>query len=83
MVASTSRRLCRSGPWQALPWTGGLSAALWAHAVRDDPAHGPDLLVLDSPFFSLSGSRLADAGVDRWVRSLEGASDHAPAWIEL
>lgn len=42
--------------------TGGLSAALWAHAVRDDPAHGPDLLVLDSPFFSLSGSRLADAG---------------------
>ncbi|GAB6937770.1 alpha/beta hydrolase [Isoptericola variabilis] len=42
--------------------TGGLSAALWAHAVRDDPAHGPDLLVLNSPFFSLSGSRLADAG---------------------
>jgi exodeoxyribonuclease III len=26
---------------------------------------------------------LADAGVDRWVRSLEGASDHAPAWVEL
>ncbi len=42
--------------------TGGLSATLWAHAVRDDPAHGPDLLVLDSPFFSLGGSRLADAG---------------------
>jgi len=42
--------------------TGGLSATLWAHAVRHDPAHGPDLLVLASPFFSLSGSRLADAG---------------------
>lgn len=42
--------------------TGGLSATLWAHAVRHDPAHGPDLLVLNSPFFSLSGSRLADAG---------------------
>ncbi|MFC7877115.1 serine aminopeptidase domain-containing protein [Isoptericola sp. NPDC057391] len=42
--------------------TGGLGAALWAHAARDDPAHGPDLLVLNSPFFSLSGSRLADAG---------------------
>ncbi|MFF2451272.1 alpha/beta hydrolase [Isoptericola sp. NPDC058082] len=42
--------------------TGGLGAALWAHAVRHDPAHGPDLLVLNSPFFSLSGSRLADAG---------------------
>ncbi|MFI2102326.1 alpha/beta hydrolase [Isoptericola sp. NPDC019693] len=42
--------------------TGGLSAALWAHAVREDPAHAPDVLVLDSPFFSISGSRLADAG---------------------
>jgi exodeoxyribonuclease-3 len=27
--------------------------------------------------------RLIDAGVDRAVRGLEGASDHAPAWIEL
>lgn len=27
--------------------------------------------------------RLTDAGVDRWVRDLEHASDHAPTWIEL
>jgi exodeoxyribonuclease III len=27
--------------------------------------------------------RLKAAGVDRWVRGLEGASDHAPTWIEL
>jgi exodeoxyribonuclease-3 len=27
--------------------------------------------------------RLADAGVDRWVRGLEKASDHAPAWVSL
>jgi exodeoxyribonuclease III len=27
--------------------------------------------------------RLADAGVDREVRGQEGASDHAPAWVEL
>jgi exodeoxyribonuclease-3 len=27
--------------------------------------------------------RLADAGVDRWVRGLEKASDHAPTWIVL
>ena len=27
--------------------------------------------------------RLSDAGVDRDVRGREGASDHAPAWIEL
>ena len=27
--------------------------------------------------------RLADAGVDSWVRGLEGASDHAPTWVVL
>lgn len=27
--------------------------------------------------------RLLSAGVDRWVRGLPNASDHAPAWIEL
>lgn len=29
------------------------------------------------------GPRLVDAGVDRWVRGLEGASDHAPTWVTL
>jgi exodeoxyribonuclease-3 len=28
-------------------------------------------------------TELIDSGVDRWVRGEEGASDHAPAWIEL
>jgi exodeoxyribonuclease-3 len=27
--------------------------------------------------------RLKDANVDRWVRDLEKASDHAPTWVEL
>lgn len=27
--------------------------------------------------------RLVDAGVDRWVRGLDKASDHAPTWITL
>lgn len=27
--------------------------------------------------------RLVGAGVDRWVRGEDDASDHAPAWIEL
>jgi exodeoxyribonuclease-3 len=27
--------------------------------------------------------RLKDAGVDRWVRGEEGASDHAPVWVTL
>lgn len=31
---------------------------------------------------NLAGS-LLDAGVDRWVRGMNEASDHAPAWIEL
>jgi exodeoxyribonuclease-3 len=27
--------------------------------------------------------RLQDAGVDRWARGEEKASDHAPTWVEL
>lgn len=27
--------------------------------------------------------QLQAAGVDRWVRAKAGASDHAPAWVEL
>jgi exodeoxyribonuclease III len=30
-----------------------------------------------------AAQRLAAAGVDRKVRGLEGASDHAPAWVAL
>ena len=30
-----------------------------------------------------TAERLIDAGVDRAVRGLENASDHAPAWIVL
>lgn len=36
--------------------TGGLTAAVWAHAVRADAWSRPDLLVLDSPFLDLQGS---------------------------
>ena len=28
-------------------------------------------------------ARLKDGGVDSWARDQEGASDHAPTWIEL
>ncbi len=28
-------------------------------------------------------SKLADAGVDKWVRGQPGASDHAPTWVRL
>ena len=30
-----------------------------------------------------AADRLRDAGVDRWARSEEKASDHAPTWVEL
>ena len=38
-----------------------------------------DHLLLNAPL----AERLLDAGVDRWVRGLEKASDHAPTWIAL
>lgn len=38
-----------------------------------------DHFLLSAP----AAKRLADAGVDRQVRSREGASDHAPVWIRL
>jgi exodeoxyribonuclease-3 len=41
-------------------------------------------LRLDHLLLSASlAPRLADAGVDGWVRDLPDASDHAPAWITL
>jgi exodeoxyribonuclease III len=38
-----------------------------------------DHLLLNPP----AAARLREAGVDTWVRGLEGASDHAPTWITL
>ena len=38
-----------------------------------------DHLLLSAPL----APRLLDAGVDRWVRDLPKASDHAPTWITL
>jgi len=38
-----------------------------------------DHLLLNKP----AAAMLKSAGVDTWVRGLESASDHAPAWIEL
>ncbi|MCJ0825931.1 exodeoxyribonuclease III [Luteimonas sp. 50] len=48
------------------------------HAQRDRGLRIDHLLV-NPPL----ASRLAGAGVDRWVRLQEKASDHAPTWIEL
>jgi exodeoxyribonuclease-3 len=38
-----------------------------------------DHLLLSAPLHS----RLRAAGVDRWVRGRDNASDHAPVWVEL
>jgi len=48
------------------------------HAERDRGLRIDHLLL--NPVLS---KRLKSAGVDRWVRLLEKASDHAPAWIEV
>jgi exodeoxyribonuclease-3 len=58
------------------PWT------FWSYLRQRWPADKGlriDHLVL-SPSLS---PRLSASGVDRWVRGEAGASDHAPAWIEL
>lgn len=48
------------------------------HAQRDRGLRIDHLLV-NAPL----ARRLAGAGVDRWVRLQDKASDHAPTWIEL
>ncbi|WP_460705833.1 alpha/beta hydrolase [Myceligenerans halotolerans] len=60
--------------------TGGLTAALWAHARRDtlpDGSYqGPDLLVLNSPFLDLPGT-LFERTVGTWIlRIAAPASPH-------
>lgn len=71
-------------------WTDALLAVhpdwppytFWAY-LRDSWARNAGLRIdhlLLSP--ALAG-RLAHAGVDREVRGRDGASDHAPAWVEL
>lgn len=48
------------------------------HAERDRGLRIDHLLL--NPALA---KRLQDAGVDRWVRLQEKASDHAPAWVEV
>ncbi len=51
----------------------------WRNAFARDAGIRIDHLLLNAP----AAQRLAAAGVDRAVRAREGASDHAPTWIEL
>lgn len=51
----------------------------WRNAYARDAGIRIDHLLL-SPG---AAERLEDAGVDKWVRGQEGASDHAPAWVQL
>ncbi|WP_024890423.1 exodeoxyribonuclease III [Luteimonas huabeiensis] len=48
------------------------------HAERDRGLR-IDHVLLNPPL----ARRLVDAGVDRWVRLQEKASDHAPTWVEV
>ncbi len=51
----------------------------WRNAYQRNAGIRIDHLLL-SP---AAAARLEDAGVDRWVRGQEGASDHAPTWVTL
>ena len=71
-------------------WTDALRAqhpvgplwTFWSYLRNRWPTdHG---IRLDHLLLSMSLiDDLVDAGVDRWVRGEDGASDHAPAWIVL
>ena len=78
------RRLLEQG------WTDALRAiypdkpmyTFWhylRHRWERDAGLRLDHLLLNRP----AAERLVTAGVDRDVRGAEGASDHAPAWVEL
>lgn len=63
-------------PHDPPPWT------FWSYfreAWPRDAGLRIDHLLLNG----LAAERLTDAGVDRAVRGADGASDHAPVWIEL
>ena len=63
-------------PHDPPPWT------FWSYfreAWSRDAGLRIDHLLLNDP----AAERLTDAGVDRAVRGAEGASDHAPVWIDL
>lgn len=63
-------------PHDPPPWT------FWSYfreAWPRDAGLRIDHLLLNGP----AAERLTDAGVDRAVRGADGASDHAPVWIEL
>ncbi|WP_312404839.1 exodeoxyribonuclease III [Brevundimonas sp.] len=63
-------------PHDPPPWT------FWSYfreAWPRDAGLRIDHLLLNG----LAAERLTDGGVDRAVRGVEGASDHAPVWIEL
>jgi exodeoxyribonuclease III len=51
----------------------------WRSAWSRDAGLRIDHLLLSPE----AAERLEAAGVDRWVRGQEGASDHAPAWVKL
>jgi len=45
--------------------------------------HGSGLRIDHLLLNKAAAARLEAAGVDRWVRGLEKASDHAPTWVKL
>lgn len=63
-------------PHDPPPWT------FWSY-FRDAWPRDAGLRIDHLLLNGLAAERLTDAGVDRAVRGAEGASDHAPVWIDL
>ncbi len=72
-------------------WTDALAAAgshssprwtFWSY-LREAWPRNAGLRIDHLSLNPVAAARLAETGVDDWVRGLEGASDHAPAWIEM
>ena len=76
-----ARLRAQGGPMLCGPCSRDRSGLLGLQAERwpDDKGMRLDHFLL-SPELS---EKLADGGVDRWVRGEMNASDHAPAWITL
>lgn len=68
--------LATSPPAGHAPWT------FWSYLGQRWPADKG--LRIDHLLLSPSlAPQLGETGIDRWVRAETGASDHAPAWVEL
>ena len=67
----------------ALVWVQAAAPSIRAQAGALGWPRDAGLRIDHLPLSALAAKRLGGAGVDHEVRGEAGASDHAPAWVEL